>query len=95
MEESIRHNAELVVKQMKDLLGVTLSYDEESVAWLDNYIVGIRGNSSGEVMAGWSIFWARFSVSASGGVSVANGDRSKADRPLYSTTGTPFSHSPK
>ncbi len=50
MEESIRHNAELVVKQMKDLLGVTLSYDEESVAWLDNYIVGIRGNSSGEVL---------------------------------------------
>jgi hypothetical protein len=36
--------------QSQDLLGVTLSYDEESVAWLDNYIVGIRGDLSREVM---------------------------------------------
>ena len=50
MEESIKYNAELVIKQMKDLLGVILSYDEESVAWLDNYIVGIRGDLSQEVM---------------------------------------------
>ncbi|MGO9311904.1 MAG: hypothetical protein ACLQBD_24145 [Syntrophobacteraceae bacterium] len=50
MKESIKYNAELVIKQMKDLLGVTLSYDEESVEWLDNYIVGIRGDLSREVM---------------------------------------------
>ena len=49
MEESIKHNAELVVKQSQDLLGVTLSYDEESVAWLDNYVVGIRGDLSRKV----------------------------------------------
>ncbi len=49
MDESIRRNAELVIEQMKNLLGVTLSYDEESVAWLDNYIVRIRGELSQEV----------------------------------------------
>jgi hypothetical protein len=39
MEEFIRRNAEPVIQQVKDLFGVTLRYDEESVAWLDNYIV--------------------------------------------------------
>ena len=49
MEEAIRHNAELVIKQMKDRFGVTLSYDEESVAWLDDYIAGIRNVLSRDI----------------------------------------------
>ena len=49
MEETIRRNAELVIKQMKDLLGVTLSYDEKSVAWLDDYIAGIRATLSRDI----------------------------------------------
>ena len=49
MEEAIKYNAELVIKQMKDQLGVTLSYDEESVAWLDGYIARIRASLSRDV----------------------------------------------
>jgi hypothetical protein len=49
MEEAIRRNAELVIKQMKDHFGVTLSYDEKSVAWLDDYIAGIRASLSRDI----------------------------------------------
>jgi hypothetical protein len=49
MEETIKYNAELVIKQMKDQYGVTLSYDEKSVAWLDDYIAGIRATLSRDI----------------------------------------------
>ena len=49
MEEAIRCNAELVIKHMKDQFGVMLSYDEKSVAWLDDYIAGIRATLSRDI----------------------------------------------
>jgi len=49
MEETIKYNAELVIKQMKDQYGVTLSYDDASVAWLDDYIAGIRATLSRDI----------------------------------------------
>jgi hypothetical protein len=48
VDEYIRRNAELVIEQMQSLLGVVLSYDEESVAWLDSYIARIRADLSPE-----------------------------------------------
>jgi hypothetical protein len=38
IEEIVRYNAELVIRQMKAGLGVNLAYDEASVVWLDGYI---------------------------------------------------------
>ncbi|MGA2027256.1 MAG: hypothetical protein ABSH17_09350 [Syntrophobacteraceae bacterium] len=49
MEQTIRRNAELVIKEMKDRFGVTLSYDEKSVAWLDDYIARIRADLSRDI----------------------------------------------
>ena len=49
MEDAIKYNAKLVIKQMKDQFGVTLSYDEKSVAWLDDYIAGIRAALSRDI----------------------------------------------
>lgn len=37
-EEKIRANCELVIKTMQKDLGINLSYDEKSVAWLEGYI---------------------------------------------------------
>ena len=34
---------------MKDQFGVTLSYDEKSVAWLDDYIAGSRATLSRDI----------------------------------------------
>ena len=49
MEENIHKNAELVIKQMKELLDVTLKYDEDSVRWLDDYVAGIRASLDRDV----------------------------------------------
>lgn len=38
MEDKLRQNAELVVKQMSQLCGFEFGYDARSVAWLDGYI---------------------------------------------------------
>lgn len=38
MEEQIRQNAELVIKQMGQVSGFAFDYDAQSVAWLDGYI---------------------------------------------------------
>ena len=38
MEEKIRQNAELVVKQLTEVSGFAFGYDARSVAWLDGYI---------------------------------------------------------
>jgi hypothetical protein len=38
MEEMIKYNAELTVKQMRELSDVDFGYNAESVAWLDGYI---------------------------------------------------------
>jgi hypothetical protein len=38
VEDKIRHNAELVVAQMRELCGFDFGYDARSVAWLDGYI---------------------------------------------------------
>ena len=46
MEKTIKLNAELLIKKMQDQLGVTLSYDEKSVACPDDYIVRIRSTLS-------------------------------------------------
>ncbi len=49
MEDAIKYNTQLVIKQMKDRFGVTLSNDEKSVAWLDDYIAGIRAALSRDI----------------------------------------------
>jgi len=36
--EKIQANAELVIQIMREKVGVELSYDEESVKWIDGYI---------------------------------------------------------
>jgi hypothetical protein len=38
VEERIKHNAQLVVKEMGQLSGFDFGYDARSVAWLDGYI---------------------------------------------------------
>jgi hypothetical protein len=38
MEEMIKYNAELVVKQMREISNVDFGYNAESVAWLEGYI---------------------------------------------------------
>jgi hypothetical protein len=38
MEEKIKANAELVIKQMGQVSGFDFGYDAESIAWLDGYI---------------------------------------------------------
>lgn len=38
MEEMIKCNAELVVKQMREISDVDFGYNAESVAWLEGYI---------------------------------------------------------
>lgn len=43
-EKAIRLNAALVIREMRERLGMTLSYDEKSVAWLDDYITSLRPN---------------------------------------------------
>ena len=52
MKELIEYNASLVIKQMQELLGVKLAYDEKSVTWIDNYIAGIRADLSPSVREG-------------------------------------------
>ena len=38
MEDKIKENAELVLKQMRQVSGIDFGYDAESIAWLDGYI---------------------------------------------------------
>lgn len=38
MEDKLKQNAELVVKQMSQVSGLDFGYDAQSVAWLDGYI---------------------------------------------------------
>lgn len=38
MEEMIKDNAELVVKQMREVSDIDFGYNAESVAWLEGYI---------------------------------------------------------
>ena len=40
--DNIKHNAQLVIKQMGQLSGLDFGYNSESVAWLDGYIERIR-----------------------------------------------------
>lgn len=38
MEDSIKYNAELVIREMSQLSGFNFGYDAQSVEWLDGYI---------------------------------------------------------
>jgi hypothetical protein len=38
VEDRIKHNAQLVISQMRPLSGFDFGYDAQSVAWLDGYI---------------------------------------------------------
>ena len=38
MEDKIKQNAELVIRQMRQISGFGFGYDAQSVAWLDSYI---------------------------------------------------------
>ena len=46
MEEQIRSNAELVMKELRTLSGIDFDYNYESVEWLQGYIERLR--NSGE-----------------------------------------------
>jgi hypothetical protein len=38
MKDLFQYNAELTIKSIKQETGITLDYDESSVAWVDGYI---------------------------------------------------------
>ena len=46
MEEHIRANAEMIVKELRPLSGIDFGYTRESVEWLEGYIERLR--NSGE-----------------------------------------------
>ncbi|MFX0094729.1 MAG: hypothetical protein ACFFBD_23535 [Candidatus Hodarchaeota archaeon] len=45
MEDRIRETAEQVIRINRENLGITLGYDEESVAWVDGHIELIKEDS--------------------------------------------------
>ncbi len=65
---------------------MTLSYDEKSVAWLDDYIAGIRATLSVDIRDNLIDVLGSFSVSASGIATAAFGGRRREGGPSHSTT---------
>ncbi|HEX8458658.1 MAG TPA: hypothetical protein VF656_15285 [Pyrinomonadaceae bacterium] len=54
MEDRIKQNAELVIRQMSQVSGFDFGYDAQSVAWLDGYIERrrVRADITPEVVNG-------------------------------------------